>query len=60
MPKHYRQRTDGNQTVIALQDYQQSLIQGVYEQWTQHQRVIAQLPTGGGKTVIFAAIAHWH
>ena len=45
-------------TAITLRDYQQSLIQGIYEQWTQHQRVMAQLPTGGGKTVIFAAIAN--
>ena len=45
------------ETAIALRDYQQALIQGVYEQWTQHQRVMAQLPTGGGKTIIFAAIA---
>lgn len=57
MPKHYGNRTDSSQSAIALRDYQQSLIQGVYEQWTQHQRVMAQLPTGGGKTVIFAAIA---
>lgn len=42
---------------IALRDYQQALIQGIYEQWRNHQRVMAQLPTGGGKTVIFAAIA---
>ncbi|MFM7580641.1 MAG: DEAD/DEAH box helicase family protein, partial [Microcystaceae cyanobacterium] len=44
--------------MIVLRDYQQSLIQGIYEQWTQYQRVMAQLPTGGGKTVIFAAIAN--
>ena len=48
---------DLTETAIALRDYQQALIQGVYEQWTQHQRVMAQLPTGGGKTIIFAAIA---
>lgn len=45
------------ETAIALRDYQQALVQGVYHQWTQHQRVMAQLPTGGGKTIIFAAIA---
>ena len=43
---------------IQLRDYQFDLIQAVFEQWEQHQRVMAQLPTGGGKTVIFSVIAN--
>lgn len=41
-----------------LRDYQQALIQGIYEQWRTSKRVLLQLPTGGGKTIILAAIAH--
>ena len=41
----------------ALRTYQQALIQGIYERWHHAPRVLAQLPTGGGKTVIFSAIA---
>jgi superfamily II DNA or RNA helicase len=41
-----------------LRDYQISLINQIYKQWKLgRQRVMAQLPTGGGKTVIFAEIA---
>lgn len=41
-----------------LRDYQKSLIQGVYERWKSGDRsVMAQLPTGGGKTAIFSEIA---
>lgn len=42
---------------IQLRDYQQALIQGILEGWKQDKRLIAQLPTGGGKTIIFCAIA---
>ena len=44
-------------TQIKLRDYQISLVQGIYEAWGSQTRVMAQLPTGGGKTVIFSAIA---
>jgi len=42
---------------LALRDYQQALIQGILEAWKQDKRLLAQLPTGGGKTIIFTAIA---
>ncbi|MBE9193786.1 DEAD/DEAH box helicase [Synechocystis sp. LEGE 06083] len=42
---------------IQLRDYQEALLQGIFEQWKSAPRVMAQLPTGGGKTVIFSAIA---
>jgi len=45
-------------TQIKLRDYQASLINGIYEAWGSQTRVMAQLPTGGGKTVIFSAIAN--
>lgn len=54
MPSH----NETTQTAIALRDYQQALIQGIYEAWKSNPRVLAQLPTGGGKTLIFAAIAN--
>lgn len=45
--------------MIALRDYQRDLIERIYASWaTGSRRVMAQLPTGGGKTVIFSAIAH--
>jgi superfamily II DNA or RNA helicase len=44
-------------TSLALRDYQSALIQGIYERWHQGDRsVLAQLPTGGGKTICFGAI----
>jgi superfamily II DNA or RNA helicase len=46
-----------NTAQIQLRPYQQSLIQGIFEQWKSAPRVMAQLPTGGGKTVIFSAVA---
>jgi superfamily II DNA or RNA helicase len=41
---------------MNLRPYQQALISSVYGQWQFHRSVCAQLPTGGGKTVIFSAI----
>ncbi|MBE9204857.1 DEAD/DEAH box helicase family protein [Synechocystis salina LEGE 06099] len=43
---------------IQLRDYQTSLLQGLFEAWKVHRRVMAQLPTGGGKTVIFSFLAN--
>ena len=44
---------------IQLRDYQLSLIQQVFCHWgAGEQRVMVQLPTGGGKTIIFCAIAN--
>jgi len=43
--------------IFQLREYQTSLIRACFEQFHHHRRVMAQLPTGGGKTVIFSAIA---
>ena len=41
-----------------LRDYQVELIQGIYKHWKNGQtKVLAQLPTGAGKTICFATIA---
>lgn len=46
------------QVEIALRDYQQSLIRLVYQEWNKGLlKILMQLPTGGGKTIILAAIA---
>lgn len=46
------------QVEIALRDYQQALIRLVYEKWDKGLlKLLMQLPTGGGKTIILAAIA---
>ena len=43
---------------IKLRDYQQALIRLVFAKWENNDRkLIMQLPTGGGKTVILSAIA---
>ena len=43
---------------IFLRPYQQKLITGINDRWHQgDRRVMAQLPTGGGKTICFGAIA---
>lgn len=40
-----------------LRPYQSDLIDRIFSQWPTHRRILAQLPTGGGKSVIFGAIA---
>ena len=42
---------------MELRNYQEKLVRDIYQQWHQHRRIMAQLPTGGGKTVIFSHIA---
>lgn len=43
---------------VSLRPYQSALIQGIFERWHQgDRRVMAHLPTGGGKTICFGAIA---
>lgn len=42
---------------IQLRPYQFHLIQAIYESWRRSPKVMAQLATGGGKTVIFSVIA---
>lgn len=44
--------------MYQLRDYQQQLINQIFSAWAEgNRRVMAQLSTGGGKTVIFAHIA---
>jgi len=40
-----------------LRDYQKALVHSILDQWEHYKRVLAQLPTGGGKTHIFSHIA---
>lgn len=43
---------------FQLRDYQQDLVSKIYSQWQQgDRRVMAQCPTGGGKTICFTEIA---
>lgn len=45
-------------TTYQLRDYQQALVQETFAQWHRgNRRVMMQLPTGGGKTVLFSALA---
>jgi superfamily II DNA or RNA helicase len=41
-----------------LREYQEDLLRKIFESWAHgNRRVLAQLPTGAGKTILFAAIA---
>lgn len=42
--------------MLTLRPYQERFINTIAQRLTQHKRVVAQLATGGGKTVCFAAI----
>jgi superfamily II DNA or RNA helicase len=43
---------------MQLRDYQQSLATEVFRAWGENnKRVMLQLPTGGGKTILFGALA---
>ena len=45
-------------TTFQLRDYQQELVSKIYFRWQQgDRRVMAQCPTGGGKTICFTEIA---
>lgn len=47
-----------SQASYELRDYQQDLTQKIFARWSAgSRRVLAQLPTGGGKTVVISAIA---
>jgi superfamily II DNA or RNA helicase len=42
-------------TTYQLRDYQTDLIDRIFTHWHQgRRRVMAQLPTGGGKTIVFS------
>jgi superfamily II DNA or RNA helicase len=43
--------------VSQLRPYQSDLLEKLYSQWGTHRKVMVQLPTGGGKSVIFGAAA---
>lgn len=44
---------------VQLRPYQQHLVSAIHAEWQRGtRRVMAQLPTGGGKTVIFNSIIH--
>ncbi len=46
-----------NSHPYPLRDYQVELIQAIYQHWKNGQnKVLAQLPTGAGKTICFASI----
>ena len=42
---------------MQLRPYQEWCLSQVFKAWTDYRKVIAVLPTGGGKTIIFANIA---
>jgi superfamily II DNA or RNA helicase len=46
-----------NNSKFQLRDYQADLVSRSFEAWKVHQKIMLQLPTGGGKTVIFSEIA---
>ena len=46
--------------MIKLRPYQQSVTDAVHEQWREHRNVLAVMPTGSGKTVVFSSIMHDH
>ena len=42
--------------IMQLRTYQTGLIKSINESFTHHDRILLQLPTGGGKTVIFSNV----
>lgn len=46
--------------MLKLRDYQQTVVDDIYDAWRRFRSVLAVLPTGGGKTVIFSSIIHNH
>ncbi|OKH12319.1 DEAD/DEAH box helicase [[Limnothrix rosea] IAM M-220] len=43
---------------MQLRDYQQDLFTHIFQAFTESRRVMLQLPTGGGKTIIFSVVVH--
>ena len=41
---------------MILRPYQFDLVSGIHQAWINNQNVMATLPTGGGKTVVFSHI----
>jgi DNA repair protein RadD len=48
---------EGGAGVIQLRDYQQSLVAAIRTSLSTHRSVLAQAPTGAGKTVMFSYMA---
>lgn len=44
-------------STYTLRPYQQTCVSQVIAKWAEHKRLLAVLPTGAGKTIIFANIA---
>lgn len=45
------------QALITLRDYQENLKNDIYKEWDAgHKNVLAVLPTGGGKTILFGRV----
>ena len=42
---------------MQLRPYQEKCIGQVFQSWNQYRKTLIVLPTGGGKTIIFANIA---
>jgi len=40
-----------------VRSYQKKIIEQILSHWATYKRVLLQVPTGGGKTVIFATVA---
>jgi superfamily II DNA or RNA helicase len=51
---------DAAAQTYSLRPYQQQIIDQVWQLWSSRsaQKILLQLPTGAGKTVVFASIAH--
>ena len=41
---------------MRLRDYQEAAAEGVFREWEEHASALAVLPTGLGKTVLFAEV----
>ncbi len=42
---------------MQLRTYQQDAIRSIYERWRDHRKLLLVLPTGTGKTIVFANVA---
>ena len=41
---------------MRLRDYQEAAADGIFREWEEHSSTLAVLPTGLGKTVLFADV----
>lgn len=47
---------EAGETRMRLRDYQEAAVEGVFREWAEHASTLAVLPTGLGKTVLFAEV----